>query len=170
VPGAGENKSLAYILAERTVIAGAEWVERIAYAVDIVEQFAEHTSPGLCFCPGVVRNQIQPIVYKISVSAMKALRMWEWPGNIRELENFIERAVILTRGRSLEVPLAELRKVNDEGQYLLDDRDTVARIVKETIKALHASSGVDKDSMKKQRDAIMRLSITHKSELTLRRE
>ena len=30
---------------------------------------------------------------------MRALTRWDWPGNIRELENFIERAVILTKGR-----------------------------------------------------------------------
>ena len=35
---------------------------------------------------------------------MKGLAAWEWPGNIRELENFIERAVILTRGKLLEAP------------------------------------------------------------------
>ena len=39
---------------------------------------------------------------------MAALSRYHWPGNIRELENFIERAVILTRGSSLTVPLAEL--------------------------------------------------------------
>jgi formate hydrogenlyase transcriptional activator len=31
-----------------------------------------------------------------------------WRGNIRELANFIERAVILSRGDELEVPIAEL--------------------------------------------------------------
>jgi len=45
---------------------------------------------------------------------MKGLTAWEWPGNIRELENFIERAVILTRGKALEVPLTELRKTETE--------------------------------------------------------
>ena len=40
--------------------------------------------------------------------AMEALARWKWPGNIRELENFLERAVILTRGPVLYVPLAEL--------------------------------------------------------------
>jgi formate hydrogenlyase transcriptional activator len=39
---------------------------------------------------------------------MQALIRWPWPGNIRELENFLERAVILTRGPVLYVPLAEL--------------------------------------------------------------
>ena len=45
---------------------------------------------------------------------MKGLTAWEWPGNIRELENFIERAVILTRGKALQVPLTELRKTETE--------------------------------------------------------
>jgi formate hydrogenlyase transcriptional activator len=40
---------------------------------------------------------------------MEALTNSPWEGNIRELANFIERAVILTRGEELDVPLAELR-------------------------------------------------------------
>jgi transcriptional regulator with GAF, ATPase, and Fis domain len=44
---------------------------------------------------------------------MEALKSWKWPGNIRELENLIERAVILTRGRALYVPLAELETAED---------------------------------------------------------
>ena len=34
----------------------------------------------------------------------------DWPGNIRELENFIERCVILTQGDELNVPRAELNR------------------------------------------------------------
>ena len=45
----------------------------------------------------------------IPAETMKALSRYHWPGNIRELENFIERAVILSRGSSLAVPLAELK-------------------------------------------------------------
>ncbi len=44
----------------------------------------------------------------IPEATMTALTRWGWPGNIRELENFLERAVILTRGPVLFVPLAEL--------------------------------------------------------------
>jgi formate hydrogenlyase transcriptional activator len=59
-------------------------------------------------------KQMQKNIDTIPAAVMKGLATWEWPGNIRELENFIERAVILTRGRSLEVPLSELRKASTE--------------------------------------------------------
>jgi formate hydrogenlyase transcriptional activator len=57
-------------------------------------------------------KQMQKKIDLISPVVMKGLMAWEWPGNIRELENFIERAVIVTRGRSLEAPLGELRRTN----------------------------------------------------------
>jgi formate hydrogenlyase transcriptional activator len=46
----------------------------------------------------------------IPTEAMMALSGYHWPGNIRELENFIERAVILSRGSSLAAPLTELKQ------------------------------------------------------------
>jgi len=49
----------------------------------------------------------------IPSDAMEALAAYAWPGNVRELENLIERAVILTRGTSLEIPRAELRATSD---------------------------------------------------------
>jgi formate hydrogenlyase transcriptional activator len=57
-------------------------------------------------------KQMQKKIEAISHAVMKGLMAWEWPGNIRELENFIERAVIVTRGRSLEAPVGELRRAN----------------------------------------------------------
>ncbi len=47
---------------------------------------------------------------------MDALVRWKWPGNIRELENFLERAVILTRGPVLHAPLVELEMEEDEDE------------------------------------------------------
>jgi len=91
------------------------------------------------------------------VAVLKALTAWEWPGNIRELENFVERAVILSRGRSLSAPLAELRKVRtDEPKSATANQDDIARIVKETINALHGNSGAADDRARKQRDQIVR--------------
>jgi formate hydrogenlyase transcriptional activator len=46
----------------------------------------------------------------VPTATMAALSRYYWPGNIRELENFIERAVILTRGSNLEAPLTELKQ------------------------------------------------------------
>src|SRR5208282_1169492 len=46
----------------------------------------------------------------IPEQAIEAMMQWTWPGNIRELENFIERSVILTEGNRLTPPLLELRE------------------------------------------------------------
>jgi len=59
-------------------------------------------------------KQMQKKIESIPTSVMKGLMAWDWPGNIRELENFIERAVILTRGKALDAPLSELRKAVTE--------------------------------------------------------
>ena len=45
----------------------------------------------------------------IPKETMKALATWSWPGNIRELENLMERSVILSDGNALHVPLSEMR-------------------------------------------------------------
>ena len=57
-------------------------------------------------------KQMQKNIETIPAAVMKGFTGWDWPGNIRELENFIERAVILSRGRSLEAPLSELQKAH----------------------------------------------------------
>ena len=54
------------------------------------------------------------VIETIPDATMDALVHWKWPGNIRELENMLERAVILTRGPVLYVPLAELESPLDE--------------------------------------------------------
>jgi len=45
----------------------------------------------------------------IPADAMDALTNYSWPGNIRELENLLERAVLLSPGKELRVPLSELK-------------------------------------------------------------
>ena len=56
-------------------------------------------------------RQMQKRVKSVPKQAMEALRNADWPGNIRQLENFIERCVIFTQGEELNVPCAELKKV-----------------------------------------------------------
>jgi formate hydrogenlyase transcriptional activator len=54
-------------------------------------------------------------ITRIPESVMDTLVRYAWPGNIRELQNFIERAVILTEGAALRAPLAELRESKSKG-------------------------------------------------------
>jgi formate hydrogenlyase transcriptional activator len=55
-----------------------------------------------------VARRMQRQIKSIPRRAMEVLTNYPWRGNIRELANFIERAVILTRGEELEVPVNEL--------------------------------------------------------------
>ena len=103
--------------------------------------------------------QMQKSIDSVPASVMKGLTAWEWPGNIRELENFIERAVILTRGKTLEAPLSELRKANfDQPSQPATARgdDPIARIVKDAISSLNGKRALDEHA-KKQRDEIIRV-------------
>jgi len=99
-------------------------------------------------------KQMQKEIESVPSAVMKGLTAWEWPGNIRELENFIERAVILTRGKALEVPLAELRKTNTDSTT-----DAVVAGKTRTIRKA-SSSGPDINSgaaeyERKQREEII---------------
>jgi len=74
-------------------------------------------------------------IENIPSETMRALVSWNWPGNIRELENFIERAVILSRGPSLRAPLAEIKQDAIEaasGATLEQvEREHVVRVLRE---------------------------------------
>ncbi len=55
-------------------------------------------------------RQMDKNIKKIPVKTIKQLQKYSWPGNIRELENIIERAVIISHGSSLSVdPILEPR-------------------------------------------------------------
>jgi len=75
-------------------------------------------------------------IESIPAAAMRKLSSWHWPGNIRELENFIERSVILTHGTALQAPIAELsnngRTTPVAGTREANERDEIVRILKTT--------------------------------------
>ncbi len=54
-------------------------------------------------------RQMNRRIDTIPAESMAALSRYHWPGNIRELENLIERSVILSQGPDLHVPLGELK-------------------------------------------------------------
>jgi formate hydrogenlyase transcriptional activator len=49
-------------------------------------------------------------IERVPHEVMEALRRYNWPGNIRELQNFIERSLILTSGSELRAPFSDLTK------------------------------------------------------------
>jgi formate hydrogenlyase transcriptional activator len=73
----------------------------------------------------------------ISPETMSALVSYQWPGNIRELQNFMERSVILTSGSVLHPPLASLRitaEAESLGPITLEDaeRDHIRKTLEHT--------------------------------------
>ena len=52
----------------------------------------------------------------IPTESMQALTRYHWPGNIRELQNFIERAVIISPGPVLQAPVRELKRTSGGGE------------------------------------------------------
>ena len=81
-------------------------------------------------------RRMEKKIESIPAAALKKLASWHWPGNIRELENFIERAVILTHGSALEVPVSELRRegpafptASAQGS---SEHDEILRVLKQT--------------------------------------
>ncbi|WHR51859.1 sigma 54-interacting transcriptional regulator [Vibrio furnissii] len=87
----------------------------------------------------------------ISQESMRCMTEYAWPGNVRQLKNFIERAVILTRGEVLNVPVHELvgmgQPVSSPAPALVvnascanTSEDTISR--EAIIQALKESNGI----------------------------
>jgi len=73
----------------------------------------------------------------IPAEALLALSSYDWPGNIRELQNFIERSVILSPGAVLRPPLQELKKsstTEPQGAVTLEEaeRDHICKTLQST--------------------------------------
>jgi formate hydrogenlyase transcriptional activator len=79
-------------------------------------------------------RRMEKQVESVPAAAMKKLASWHWPGNIRELENFIERSVILTHGSALQVPVSELangvRQIQTLGTRDTAERDQITQVLK----------------------------------------
>jgi formate hydrogenlyase transcriptional activator len=82
-------------------------------------------------------------ISKIAKDGMDALMRYPWPGNIRELQNYIERAVILTKGDVLETPaLPSSVLVRTDPVTLVDaERDHILRALEESNWVVGGKSG-----------------------------
>jgi formate hydrogenlyase transcriptional activator len=74
---------------------------------------------------------------------MTVLQGWHWPGNIRELENMIERMVILSKGRVLAAPPVELGVQQEVTEDNLREmkREHLIRVLRETGGILSGTDG-----------------------------
>jgi formate hydrogenlyase transcriptional activator len=85
--------------------------------------------------------QMRKQIRYIPRHAMEMLTNCPWKGNIRELANVVERAVIFTRGEELEVPMAELRASSDVGVSVVAASSFRQAECSVIIDALRAASG-----------------------------
>ena len=84
-------------------------------------------------------RQMQKQIESIPEQAMEVLRNHTWRGNVRELANFIERAVILSQGEELEVPIKELKASHSRQIAPVPTFENAERAA--IIDALNAASG-----------------------------
>jgi len=138
---AATNRDLGQMVAEKTFRSD------LFYRLKVFPIFAPPLRERAEDIPILVRHFVSThsrrmgkMIDTIPEATMKALMKWSWPGNIRELENFLERAVILTRGSVLYVPLAELETVDEEPESVSGgtatlhtaERDHILRVLVET--------------------------------------
>jgi formate hydrogenlyase transcriptional activator len=76
-------------------------------------------------------------ILTVSSEGMDAILQYSWPGNIRELENFIERAIILSPDSELQIPISELQRreleLPGEAKTLVEaEREHILRALSET--------------------------------------
>jgi formate hydrogenlyase transcriptional activator len=94
----------------------------------------------------IFSQQMDKCIDEIPPEVMEVLANYPWPGNIRELQNFIERSVILTRGAVLCAPLANLKRIAETFSYevttLADaDRDHICRVLERTAWVVGGPNG-----------------------------
>jgi len=83
-------------------------------------------------------QQMKRRIESVPRETMTALTNYHWPGNVRELQNLVERGVILSRGPSLDIPLARLenssRNNHANGSTTLEgvERDHILRVLSES--------------------------------------
>jgi transcriptional regulator with GAF, ATPase, and Fis domain len=131
---AATNRDLAKMVTEK------QFRSDLFYRLKVFPIFAPPLRERASDIPILVRHFVSShsrrmgkTIETIPGGTMEALVRWPWPGNIRELENFLERAVILTRGSVLYVPLAELETSAAAEESALAESPTLETAEREHI-------------------------------------
>jgi len=106
-------------------------------------------------------------IESVPAELIQHLEHWHWPGNIRELENFLERSVILTQGKTLYAPIAELRVPPDQslnfGTLEEIEREYIVRMLREAggiiagVRGAAARLGIKRTTLQSR---MLKLGIT----------
>ena len=144
---AATNRDLAKMVAEK------QFRDDLYYRLKVFPVYSPSLRERAGDIPILVRHFVSlhsrrmgKSIETIPDEAMEALTRWKWPGNIRELENFLERAVILSRGPVLHVPVAEIESADeeeDDDEPGLDANPTLQAAEREHIlRALREARGM----------------------------
>jgi len=101
----------------------------------------------------IIAKKMKRSITKMSSKDMHLLSTYSWPGNVRQLRNFIERCVILTRGEVLHVPVNDLAQmgliVNEtvtnkrpEFKHVVCTKSSTELSKEQIIEALQLSNGI----------------------------
>src|SRR3989475_452556 len=139
---AATNADLAQMVAEKKFRSDLYYrLNVFPITLPPLRERAEDISLLVHFFAQKFAQQMKKPIKTIPTETITRLTSYGWPGNIRELQNLIERAVILSRGSALEVPLAELKRpgngdlVNQlQGPTMLEEveREHILKVLRET--------------------------------------
>ena len=147
---AATNADLAQMVAEKKFRSDLYYrLNVFPITLPALRERAEDISLLVHFFAQRYAQQMKKPIKTIPADALTQLAAYSWPGNIRELQNLIERAVILTRGTALEVPLSELKKsangvlANQVGPISLEavEREHIIKVLREAGWVIGGNAG-----------------------------
>jgi len=145
---AATNRGLAQMVAEKQFRSDLYYrLNVFPIYIPALRQRGEDIPALVHFFTKKYSCQLNKSIGRISNATMNALCRYPWPGNIRELENIIERCVILSSGETLELDgsLLELRsdpKAPPPATTLEDaERDLISRTLTECRWVIGGASG-----------------------------
>jgi transcriptional regulator with GAF, ATPase, and Fis domain len=132
-------------------IAEGRFREDLFYRLNIFPIYVPPLRERKSDIPALVRyfvsryaREAKKSIGTIPAEAMDALLNWSWPGNIRELQNLVQRCVILTTSPVLMVPLGELRRNAKPSSGKMSpevERELVLQALKEAGGVIGGASG-----------------------------
>jgi formate hydrogenlyase transcriptional activator len=139
---AATNVSLAQMVAEKKFRSDLYYRLKV-FPIDVppLRDRREDIPPLVRYFSNKYARRMGKQIESIPKEAMEALSRYAWPGNIRELQNLMERAALLSTGPSLRVPLADI--LADAGPSAISDGNVLKQVEREQIvRALRESNWV----------------------------